>query len=58
VKDTWYTLELAAVGTTLTAKLNGMVVAAGTDTALATGGIALGTQNAVAAFDDVRVTPP
>src|SRR5262249_50227862 len=31
VKDTWYTLGLSAVGTTLTASLNGMMVATGTD---------------------------
>jgi hypothetical protein len=58
VKDTWYTLGLSAVGTTLTASLNGAMVATGTATDLQTGGIALGTQNAVAAFDDVKVTPP
>jgi hypothetical protein len=58
VKGTWYTLGLSAVGTTLTATFNGMMVATGTATDLNNGGIALGTQNTVAAFDDVTVTPP
>jgi hypothetical protein len=58
VKGAWHTLGLAAVGTMLIAKYDGVPVAMAPDTALATGGIALGTQNAIAAFDDVRVTPP
>jgi hypothetical protein len=58
VVGTWYTLGLSAVGTTLTASINGMMVATGTDSALTAGGIALGVQNAVASFDDVKVSPP
>jgi hypothetical protein len=53
---TWYTIGLSAVGTTITAKLNGMVVGTATDSALTNGGIALGIRDAVAIFDDVKVT--
>lgn len=53
---TWYTIGLSAVGTTLTAKLNGTVIGTATDSALANGGIALGIRDAVAIFDDVKVT--
>ena len=53
---TWYTIGLSAVGTTITAKLNGTVIGTATDSALANGGIALGIRDAVAIFDDVKVT--
>jgi len=70
VPDTWYLLGLSAVGTTLTGTLSGPGVGAGadagagvgmamgTDADLKSGGIALGAQNCVAAFDDVLVAPP
>jgi hypothetical protein len=53
---TWYTIGLSAVGTTITAKLNGTVIGTATDSSLTNGGIALGIRDAIAIFDDVKVT--
>jgi hypothetical protein len=57
--NTWYTVGIGAVGTTLTAYFGGVPVAMGTDSDLARGGIGIGTaEEAVVAFDDVSVTAP
>ncbi|HXU05624.1 MAG TPA: hypothetical protein VN903_31915, partial [Polyangia bacterium] len=55
---TWYTLALAARGTTLTAYLDGAAVVTTTDTSFASGGIGVGTDHCTASFDDVKVTLP
>jgi hypothetical protein len=56
--NTWYTVRLEVVGTTLTASLNGVPQVTVTDTSIASGGVALGTTNTTAEFDDVTVTHP
>jgi hypothetical protein len=57
--NTWYTVGIGAVGTTLTAYFGGVPVAMGTDGDLESGGIGIGTaEEAVVAFDDVSVTAP
>jgi hypothetical protein len=61
---TWYTVQLAVVGSTITASINGTPVLpktgdpAITDSSLANGGIALIVDNAEAEFDDVSVAVP
>jgi hypothetical protein len=61
---TWYTVQLAIVGSTITASINGTPVLpktgdpAITDSSLASGGIALIVDNADAEFDDVSVSFP
>jgi hypothetical protein len=61
---TWYTVQLAVVGSTITASINGTPVLpktgdpAITDSSLASGGIALIVDNADAEFDDVSVAVP
>jgi hypothetical protein len=61
---TWYTVQLAIVGSTITASINGTPVLpktgdpAITDSSLASGGIALIVDNADAEFDDVSVSVP
>ncbi len=57
VKDTWYTLKLSVIGSTLTGYLNDMQLVTTTDASLKSGGIGVGTSdNATAEFDDVTVT--
>ncbi len=57
VKDTWYTLKLSVIGSTLTGYLNGMQLVTTTDASLKSGGIGIGTSDsATAEFDDVSVT--
>ena len=57
--NTWYTVGIGAVGTTLTAYFGGVPVAMGTDSDLEEGGIGIGTaEEAIVAFDDVSVTAP
>jgi pectate lyase len=56
--NTWYAIKLAVIGSTLTAYLDGVQVLTATDTEIAAGGVAVGTKNATAEFDDVRVTAP
>ena len=58
VAGTWYTLRFEIVGTTLKAYVDGVLKDSETDATLSAGGIALGTINATAEFDDVRVTSP
>lgn len=55
---TWYTVKLEVRGSTLTAYLDGAPVLTAQDADIAAGGIAIGTKNATAQFDDVRVTVP
>ena len=56
IVGTWYTIGLSVVGTTLTASFDGNPVGTATDSALTNGGMALGIVDAVAEFDDVKVT--
>ena len=57
---TWYTVGLKIQGNTLTAYVDGAMVASATDTAspIVAGGIGLGTLANDVEFDDVRVTEP
>ena len=55
---TWYTVKLSMIGNTLTAYVNGALIATATDTSFSSGKIALGTVNADAQFDDVTVSTP
>lgn len=55
---TWYTVKLSAVGNLLRVYVNGTLELTTTDNSLTTGGIALGTYQATAEFDDVVVGPP
>lgn len=59
---TWNTVGLSVSGpasaSTVSAFLNGVMVATGTASGLAAGGIGLGVQSGLASFDDVVVTPP
>jgi len=56
---TWHTLALTLSGADVTLEVDGTVLGTVTDTApLAAGGIALGTRDCVAAFDDVTVSAP
>jgi pectate lyase len=54
----WHTLRLEAVGTTLTAYVDGAEELSATDGSIASGSVAVGTLNGTAVFDDVRVTVP
>lgn len=54
----WHTLRLEVVGTTLTAFVDGNEELSATDASIASGGVAVGTLNGTAQFDDVRVTAP
>jgi len=57
-ENVWYTLRLEVVGTSLTAYLDGTPRITATDASIASGGVAVGTLNAAAVFDDVRVSAP
>jgi len=55
----WHTLALTLSGAEVTLEVDGTVLGTVTDTApLAAGGIALGTRDCVASFDDVTVSVP
>jgi hypothetical protein len=57
IKDTWYTLKLSVIGSTLTGYLNDMQLVTTTDASLKSGGVGVGTaDSATAEFDDVTVT--
>jgi hypothetical protein len=56
VVGTWYTIGLSAIGSTISASFDGTSIGTATDSELTHGGIALGVVDAVAAFDDVKVT--
>jgi hypothetical protein len=62
VTGAWNTIGLSVSGpasaSTVSASLNGNPVLTGTATGLASGGVAIGAQAAVAAFDNVIVTRP
>ena len=55
---TWTTIKLSVVGSTLTAYVNGTMVAQVSDTALTAGGVGLSVESTNAEFDDVVVTAP
>jgi hypothetical protein len=55
---TWYTISVTAQGSTISAAIDGAAVCSATNTAIANGGIAVGTDGGQAAFDDVNVTSP
>jgi len=55
---TWYTVRVVAVGSTLSLYLDGSLQQSVTGVLIASGSVALGTSNASAEFDDVRVTVP
>jgi len=54
----WYHLKVEAIGSTLTAYLDGTLMFSETDDTHENGGIALCTVRASASFDNVRVTAP
>jgi hypothetical protein len=54
----WYHLKVEAIGSTLSAYLDGTMMFSETDDTHASGGIALCTVRASASFDNVRVTAP
>jgi hypothetical protein len=54
----WYHLKVEAIGSTLTAYLDGTMMFSETDDTHRSGGIALCTVRASASFDNVRVTAP
>jgi hypothetical protein len=58
--NTWYSVKLSVIGSTINLYIDGspMPVLTTTDTDIAAGGIAVGTTNATAEFDDVKVTVP
>jgi hypothetical protein len=56
--NTWYTFKLEITGSSLKAYVDGTPVLVATDPDVASGGIAVGTKNASAEFDDVRVSVP
>jgi hypothetical protein len=58
VLNTWYTIKLEVIGYSLKAYVDGTPVLVATDADIASGGVAVGTSNASAEFDDVRVTLP
>lgn len=64
-ENTWYTVRFSAIGSTLTLNVDtvppqpaAVPPLTATDTDIASGGIAVGTTNATAEFDDVKVTVP
>ncbi len=56
--NTWYTVKFQVVGSTLSLYVDGTLRATQTDTDIPAGAFGLGTRNATAVFDDVRVTVP
>jgi pectate lyase len=58
VVGTWYTIKFVAVGSTLTAYVDGVMKNTITDAAIASGAVAIGGINSTAEFDDVKVTVP
>jgi pectate lyase len=58
VVDTWYTVKFVAVGSTLTAYVDGVMKNTITDATITSGAIAIGGINSTAEFDDVKVTAP
>ena len=54
----WYRLKVEAIGSTLTAYLDGTMMFRETDATHESGAIALCTVRASASFDNVRVTAP
>jgi hypothetical protein len=57
VPGTWYDVRLEIVGTSLMGCV-GDVCVSGTDSSIASGGVALATVNTIARFDDLRASAP
>jgi len=55
---TWYTVRVVATGSTLSLYLDGSLQQSVTGVLITSGSVALGSSNATAEFDDVRVTVP
>jgi hypothetical protein len=55
---TWYTVRVVASGSTLSLYLDGTLQQSVAGVLIASGSVALGSSNATAEFDDVRVTVP
>jgi hypothetical protein len=55
---TWHTFKLEVVGSTLNAYIDGVLFQTQNDTSFSKGRIGIGTTNASARFDDVRVLKP
>ena len=55
---TWHTFKLEVVGSTLNAYIDGFLFQTQSDTSFSKGRIGIGTTNASARFDDVRVLKP
>jgi hypothetical protein len=53
---TWYTVAVTAQGSTISASIDGTPVCSGTNSSIAAGGIALGSDGVQVIFDDVSVT--
>lgn len=58
VEGTYYDVRFVVSGSTLTGYIDGQQIATVTDTSIPSGVIGVGTRNASAMFDDVRVTVP
>jgi hypothetical protein len=58
VPGTWYEVRLEAVGSSLTAYLDGELKVTVTDGSISAGAVGLGSTNATAVFDDVAVSAP
>lgn len=56
--DTWYTLRLEVVGTSLKAYLDDTLMLETTDEQITSGGVAVGARHVNVRFDDVKVTAP
>ncbi len=55
---TWYTVTLTAQGSSISATVDGTLICSGTNSSIAAGGIALGSDGVQVIFDDVSVTAP
>ena len=56
--NTWYTVKLEVMGSTLRAYLNGALQSTIADCVIPAGGVGVGASGATIVFDDVRVTVP
>jgi pectate lyase len=56
--DTWYTLRLEVVGSSLKAYLDDTLMLEATDEQITSGGVAVGARHVNVHFDDVKVTAP
>ena len=58
VTDRWISVKFEAIGSTLNAYIDGALRASVVDCSIPAGGVAVGTTNSTAEFDDIRVTLP